>query len=350
MTTLIVVAIILLIVYLVVYFKFIKVPKLNNLNFISGAIGTGKSFSTCRFAIGKYKVRVFILNLERLMLYRNLVFIPFLKKKWEEREDVLIYTDIPFDLRKAKIRIFDLIESRKQKKKVYKRIEYSNQILKEHCLREIRFNYKSVVVFDEISVFFDQFDFDDKVTNEKLNNFFKLFRHETKGGLMVVNSQSINDCHFALKNCLSQYFYIHHKKKLLFGMVLYLQELQYSNDNNVINVNQGDIEDNLKLKVMWISKKYFKYYDTYAHSWLTDYCSTYNYPYSVEYRGKSRNLWTLKNITSLFDNVPKELLTNEQIKTLNISNIYRESLKLKKYKDYKKIESEVLKNEQEKNA
>lgn len=349
-----VIAIIVCIILLYLWFKFIKVPKLTNLNFICGSIGTGKSFLTTRFGVSKYKTRVFILNLKRKLVYRNLIFV----KKWKDiiinTEDILLYTDIPYDLKKAHIRIFDLQESMQQKKKVYRKVLFSNEIEKAHVLREKRFNYKSVVVFDEISVFFDQFDYDDKVVNEKLNNFFKLFRHETKGGLMVVNSQSVNDCHFALKNCLNQYFYIHHKKKLLFGMLLYVQELQYSNDNSVVNVNQGDIEDDAKLKLLWVSKKYFKYYDTYAHSWLTDYCKTYNFPYSNDYRLKSRNLWTFKLMSSLFDNVPTNELNQMQIDYINTSNIYRKSYELKKWKDLEKLKNEIKKggidNDKKENA
>lgn len=348
MILILIVIVLLCILFIWLWFKFIKVPKLNNINFISGALGTGKSLVSFRFGEQKFRWRVFTQNCIRILYYykvHNLILI----KKWREKvkdkvlngEDIKLYTDIPCDLRKLHIRQFDLKESLNQKKKVYYKVLFSEQITKEHCLREVRFNYKSIVVFDEISIFFDQFDFDDKIINEKLNNFFKLFRHETKGGMMIINSQSINDCHFALKNCLSQYFYLHHKKKLLFFMWEYIQELQYSNDNNVINVNEGDIEETAKLKLLLVPKKVFKTYDTYAHSWLTDYCEHYSLPYSVEFRNKSRNLWTFKVMSSLFDNVPHCELNEVQLDYLKKSDIYKKSYMLKKYKDLEKLRKEA---------
>ena len=346
---------IILVVLFVLWFKFIKVPKLNNINFISGALGTGKSFMSGRYTLSKYWWRVKLQNFRRKLVYYNLIPFKMIKDKILNEEDILFYSNIPFDFedskrikllrRPFKLKHFDLKESLKQKKRIYKKcVPYA--IERSHVLREKRFNYKSVVLFDEISVFFDQFDFDDKIINEKLNLFFKLFRHETKGGLLIINSQSINDCHFALKNCLNQYFYIHHKKKLLFGMLLYIQELAYTNDNSTINVNQGDLEDDEKLKLLWIPKKYFHYYDSYAHSWLTDYCALNNVPFNVlDYGLKSRNIWTLKLMSSLFDNVPSDLLNAWQLKYIDTKKIYEKSYILRKYKEFKKIESEVKDNE-----
>lgn len=341
------------IILLVLWVKFIKVPKLNNINFISGSLGTGKSFLTCRFGLSKFYWRVKMQNFRRKLVYYHLPLPKRFKNKIYNEEDIQFYCDIPYDFddknhllkKKFKLKQFDLISSISQKKKIYHKC-VAQQITKDHILRKKRFNYKSVVVFDEISVLIDQFDFDDKIVNEKLNLFFKLFRHETKGGLLIINSQSINDCHFSLKNCLNQYFYIHHKKKLLFGMLLYIQELAYSNDNSVVNVNQGDLEEKAKLKLLWVSKKYFRYYDTYTHSWLTDYCQCDNEKFNLEKNGlKSRDIWTLKLMSSIFDNVPKIELNSAQNEYIEVKKIYEKSYLLKKYKEFEKMKKEVLTNE-----
>lgn len=138
--------------------------------------------------------------------------------------------------------------------------------------RNVRFSYKSVVLLDEFSLIADQNMYGKKfeVLCELMNEFFKLFRHQTKGGYLIINSQSTSDLNYSLKSVLSDYIYIHHKSSRFvpFICTMQVQECRFSRDNSSLQVNIEDVEENLKTLVML--KKWFKYYDTYCHSIFTD--------------------------------------------------------------------------------
>ena len=77
------------------------------------------------------------------------------------------------------------------------------------------------------------------------------------------------DCHFSVKRCLSNYFYIHHLTKWIpFFLVATVRECRYSEDGSVVEVNTADVEDSLK-RVL-IPKKVWKIFDAYCFSSLTD--------------------------------------------------------------------------------
>lgn len=228
---------------LFIYFKFFKIPKLKNVIFIDGGLGCGKSFYSVSLAIKLHKKAL------RKWYFQNYIckFLGLFSKKYKNKEieKPLLYSNI--------------------KLKNYEHVILTKELL----IRDMRFNYKSVVLIDEFSLFADQQLYKNQDLNEKLQLFFKLFRHETKGGYMVVNSQSINDCHYSFKYILNDYFYIHHRIKLPFISLLAIRENVYSADNgNVINSSNEDIESTLK-KVI-VLNKYYKKYDSYTYSIFTD--------------------------------------------------------------------------------
>lgn len=259
---------ILITIILLIYFVFFKVPKLKNLTFIDGGLGTGKSCCSVRFAIGTYRKQV-----------RNYYIKAFLIWWDRPKEKPLLYSNIP----------------------LYK-IDYV-PLTKDLLFRQKRFNYKSVLFLDECSLLVDQMDYKDADLSERLTELYKLFRHETKGGYCIVNSQSISDMHYSFKYCISDYFYIHSKIRLPFISILRLQEYAYSSDNNVIQTNDSDVEDNTKLFI--ILNKYFRRYDTYCHSIYTDACKREN---------KTRYIDDRKNLKSKdFLSVKKKSFVNEHL-------------------------------------
>lgn len=229
-----VILILLLVVFLLfIYFTFFKVPKLKNLTFIDGGLGTGKSCLSVRFAIGTYRKQLLKFYIRNFLVW------------WDRQdEEPLLYSNIPL-----------------------KNIKFV-KLTKDIIYRTKRVNYKSVLLIDEGSLLVDQMDFKDDILSERLSEFYKLWRHETKGGFCIVNSQSISDMHYSFKYCISDYFYIHSRIRLPFISIMRLQEYAYSSDNNVIQVNDKDVEDNTKLFI--IRNKYFKRYDSYCHSIYTD--------------------------------------------------------------------------------
>lgn len=72
------------------------------------------------------------------------------------------------------------------------------------CRKEFRFAYKSILLLDEFSLIANQMMHKLKgmeEVNERMNEFFKLYRHETRGGYMIINSQCILRFTIPIKIC-----------------------------------------------------------------------------------------------------------------------------------------------------
>ena len=271
---------------LYVYFRFFKLYKVKNIVFVDGALGTGKSFLSVSLAVRLYKKSLRQYKIKK-WLYNFLAFTD--PQKWKKKakalEEPLLYSNIK--LRNVKF------------------VKLTKRLL----FRQDRFAYKSVVLIDEFSLLADQFCYKDREMSERLSLFFKLFRHETQGGYCVINSQSTSDLHYSLKYVLSDYLYIHHKRKWPFVIALKTQEMVYCADKdggNVVNARYEDIEDTCK--TMLVLKKYFKYYDPYCYSIFTDGCPVYKIIdiYHKRSNIKDTNLVTFKTFQYLYENLPKD--------------------------------------------
>ena len=229
------------------YFKFFKLYKIKNLIFIDGGLGTGKSVYSVYLAVRLYKRQLFRYKLKKWVLPLLAKFSQRARTALEELEEPFLYSNI-------KLRNVKFVP-----------------LTKDILLRKKRPNYKSVVLFDEFSLVASQFDYKNREISERLTEFFKLFRHETKGGYAIINSQSSSDLHYSVKYVLTDYLYIHHKYKVPFFTFIKVQEMAYCADKDgyqITNVTQGDIEQNLV--VMGFLNKYYKYYDPYCYSIFTD--------------------------------------------------------------------------------
>lgn len=235
--------IILVILLFWLYFKFFKLPKFGNMTLVTGGIKTGKSMLSVHFAIKtykkhlrRYKIKCLLLNLGKKLKIKKALNTANIEKP-------LLYSNIPLTC------------------------EYV-PITRELLTREHRPNYKSVFYICEASLVADSMTYKDDLLNEQLLLFNKLFAHATRGGYIFYDTQSISDNHYAVKRCLSSYFYIHHMKKLPFFCVMYLREMTFSEDNNAVNVFETDVEETLKRVI--VSKRVWKKYDCYCYSALTD--------------------------------------------------------------------------------
>lgn len=216
-------------------FKQYKTLKVGSIALVTGGVKTGKSTLAIYIAISNYKRKI------RQAKFRN-----FFRKIFDLplEELPLLYSNIPLT------------------------VPYV-PITQELLRREERFVYNSVAYIGEVSLVADSQMIKDKELNDSLLAFFKLFGHETKGGLCVMDSQCVSDCHYSLKRVLSEYFYIHHLVKWIpFFMVAYLKECRYSEDGSIVQSEQEDTE--VQLKRVIIPKKYWKYFDSYCYSALTD--------------------------------------------------------------------------------
>ena len=142
-------------------------------------------------------------------------------------------------------------------------------LTRELMLREERFAYKSVIWVDEASLFADSQCYKDVDINDKLLMFNKLIAHETKGGSIVYNTQSIGDLHYSIKRCLSEVVYVYDTCKWLpFLLICTVREERFSEDNVAVNTYDDDVATSMKRVI--VPKSVWKKFDCYCYSNLTD--------------------------------------------------------------------------------
>lgn len=229
---------ILICIALVFIHKFLnkfKVAKIGSLCLINGGVKCGKSTLSVSIVRSEYKRRV-----------RSVKFANFFRKIFKKplKELPLLYSNVPLAM---------------------PYVPLTDDLL----LRKKRFVYGSVIYVQEASLVADSQMIRDMDINQRLLLFNKLIGHETKGGVIVYDTQCINDLHYSIKRCLSNYIYVHHLVKWIpFILIAYVEENRYSDDNSVVNVQDKDVEE--KLKKVIISKRTWKYFDCYCYSVLTD--------------------------------------------------------------------------------
>lgn len=218
------------------YIKF-KSKKiiLGGLTMITGGVKTGKTTLLVHLGIKEWK-----------KVHFKWVIVSFIRKilNMKEVEEPLLYSNIPL----AKVKYVPLTENL--------------------ILREKRFNYKSIIIFSEVSLTESAQDCKNIKKNENLLLFNKLIGHETRGGKIIYDTQSIQDCHFSIKRSLSNYFYIVGMKKMPFFCLYKIREMLYSEDNNIINTINSDVEDDSKW--LLVPKRRWKNFDAYCYSAMTD--------------------------------------------------------------------------------
>lgn len=226
---------------LFIFLLFLLIRNIKNLNIscvflINGAVKGGKTFLSVYSAILWYK--------RELFLYYIKCFICFILRK-EKPLKPMLYSNI--HLRGVKYNLLTI------------------SILR----REVKIPPKSVILMDEASLVADSMLYKDTDINEDIKLFVKLFGHYSKGGHLIINTQAIEDLHFNFKRCISKHLYIYKRVKFPFFTIMKVREMLYSSDNaNITNVIQSDIEDSLKTLI--VPNKYYKYYDCYCYSIFTD--------------------------------------------------------------------------------
>lgn len=229
------VLIIIAVILIIVVRRKFKYPKVGAMAMVTGGVKCGKSTFAVGLTISEYKRR------KRGIKIKNFFRTIFGKEPFDLP---LIYSNIPLS------------------------VPYV-PITQNLLLRKQRFVYGSVIYINEASLVADSQLIKDMDINECLLLFNKLIGHETLGGCIIYDTQSIADVHYSIKRCLSNYFYIHHLYKWLpFFLVATVRECRYSDDGSVVSVETSDTEDNLKRVI--IRKSVWKKFDAYCFSSLTD--------------------------------------------------------------------------------
>lgn len=221
----------------VVYSKYFKTLKKGNMVLVTGAVKSGKSTLSYYIARCTYRRNLRAVNVRNAFIKLFHLPVPYLEKP-------LFYTTIPVGIPHV-------------------------LLTKELLLREERFAYKSVIWIDEASLFADSQSFKDKDVNDRLLMFNKLIAHETKGGTIVYNTQSVADLHYSIKRCISEIVYVYDTCTWLpFLLVSNVREERYSEDNIAVNTYGEDIADTMKRVV--VPKRVWREFDCYCYSNLTD--------------------------------------------------------------------------------
>lgn len=214
---------------------------------ITGGVKCGKSLLSVKLSQSDYKKR-WIKWWIKTHIFRK------------GAEEPLYYTNTTAsfgDLRKKKRHFLD------------KNIVY---IKKEHLLRQVRFNYGSVIYINESSLMADNMDFNNKERNIELSLFNKLIGHETRGGALYYDTQSPMDNHYSIKRVMSTYYFIEKSLNFFFFRVLYLREL--INNENGVNAFNDDVETSTR-KVL-VFRWWYHRYDRYEFEYLTEQLSKDN--------------------------------------------------------------------------
>lgn len=232
--------IILLILFVVLLFwvlKRMKTPKVPAMAVVTGAVKAGKStFSTYLVfnELWKRRVKVNIFNF----------FCCLFGKKDKRKPKPLLYSNVPL---------------------ACDYVPVTEALLK----RKERFVYGSVIYLQESSLVADSMDYKDSELNEELLLFSKLIGHETKGGCLILDTQSMSDNQYNIKRSVTSSFFVHHAfKGFPFFICAWIREERYNADGTVLTVYNEDVEQSLQFVL--IPKRVWKKFDCYCYSVLTD--------------------------------------------------------------------------------
>ena len=145
-----------------------------------------------------------------------------------------------------------------------------NDLTLDIIKRKVRIPNKSVVFIDEASLLADSMSFKDKITNEEVSLFVKLFGHYSHGGKLIYNTQDLHDMHFGFKRCTGSMLWLHSKIKLPFFTIFKVRELISLNDDNVTTSNNFNEDIEQSCMRLIVPNKYMFYYDCFTFSKLTD--------------------------------------------------------------------------------
>lgn len=248
-----IVLVVAIVIFLIWFFIFkVKHLKLPNVYLVTGGVKTGKSFVSVALAIKHYKrnIRRYYIGNFFIKVLINPILKLFRKPTKKYLEKPMLYSNMHL-----------------------RRIKY-NLLTIEIIERKVRIPTNSVVLIDEVSLFADSMlvmtkFYKEQLIHEKLMLFIKLFGHSVGGrAMLIVNTQSLGDCAFEIKRCISSYLWIQNKRKFPFFSLLQVRELAYAEDTNIVNNFDKDSEvDN---RPLFILNKYMKYYDYRCYSIFTD--------------------------------------------------------------------------------
>ena len=236
---LIIVGVVILYIFYRKHFKILKVPSVC---LITGGVKCGKSLLSVKLSIKDFRSRH-----RKWWFFRHIL-------RDKKKEEPMYYTNVQVSFGSIK------------RKKPHRLDRCIKLCTLESLLRMERYNYKSVIYIQEASLMSDNMDFNNKTRNVDLSLYAKLIAHETRGGALYIDTQSVLDVHYAFKRVASTYFFIQKNLNLFLFHILYVREM--INTENGVNTFQDDVDTTTR-KVL-IPFWYHYKYNRYEYSYLTD--------------------------------------------------------------------------------
>lgn len=227
-----------------------KMLNLPSITLITGAPKTGKTLLNTYLAIKEYK-----------KIHRKW-FIKHIFNK--DIEEPLFYTNASISFSNLKSPVKMTKNGEILKNKLDKNIV---KLSLNSLLRLERFNYKSVIYIQELSLVADNMYYQNKSDNINMSLFTKLIAHETKGGKVFLDTQSILDTHYSFKRVCSTFLYIESSRNIFIGRLLNVRQLVNIDGVTMNNFNTDSTDT---MKKVFVPFWYYKKYNCYEYSYITD--------------------------------------------------------------------------------
>lgn len=272
--------------------------RITHIFYVSGSPGTGKDVLCSKYALARYKLAIRKYRFEAFANKFKNLFRSKAKKVKFDKEKPILMTSIPLLIGWRKVKV---------KGKLFKkRIPIiSKEIDLEVLLLRKRLPEYSVVYISDINRFINQWSYKNINIQENVSEFISEFRHYTKGGYFIANSQASSQVAKEVRNTFGKVRNLLSFKRFLFffykieGRTITLSE-------DVLSVEQGDAD-----------KKNFN--STNIYGFLNPFIYRYD-PYAYYGRITEMEFTRSKNYittnTNYFFDLP-----NEKIEPLTINEL-----------------------------
>lgn len=208
----------------------------------TGGNGSGKSFWSVNQAVIELRKARFDVFIKNINPWRRLV-----KKKPKIARPVL----------------FSTIPVRISLREYSRPLDFNPFVLYE------KIPEKCIVFIDEVNLFLSQMDFKLE-SEEQVNEFFTLFRHQTKGGTcggkIICNTQNINKVHWCIRYSANRSYNLCEFRKPIFGLPIlaWVKCRHVSIGDDIKTVEDTDVDEGRHNLFAFFPL--FRRYDTHCYS------------------------------------------------------------------------------------
>ena len=143
--------------------------------------------------------------------------------------------------------------------------EWALKLTPDHMTLQAKIVPRSILFVDEICLFLDQFSIK-LPASETVEEFATLYRHYTKGGYLIMNTQNSNKVNFHFRYCVNSALNLcYFKKWLPFLPIFYSVKCRnISLADDIKKIEQGNKED--EMSTLFGFFPLTRHYDTYTYS------------------------------------------------------------------------------------